>query len=433
MAARRAIEIRLEAAKASTAKLKAMLNCRDDDGRMRGLFSYHVATTGRWAGRRVMLHNLQRPEGRFGDDNFGEAEIESCIDLFDDPNAADTIRLCFGNPLPAVANCMRGLLIPAPGNKFVGGDFTGIENRTRMWVSGEEWMLEEFRKFDRGEGTDNYKLTYARGFGVPLDSVTSKQRMIGKVASLACGYNGAVGAYMGMGDNYNGFTAGDVARAARESADDETWKRISEMYPGDDQAEWRFGLDLNTWTGIRVVVEAWRDAHPHVVRFWDDLTTCAGRAVLNPKQLQITQKGKIKFAYDGHFLFMQLPSGRCLAYARPSTEEWVRQTDGKQIYRTKYWGIGKKTKRWEQRGLTASILSENAASGTARDVLTDAMLRLEDRGYPIALHVHDEAVAEVPASFGSPEEFKAILCESGKWLAGLPVAATAWQGTRFRK
>jgi len=248
-----------------------------------------------------------------------------------------------------------------------------------------------------------------------------------------CGYNGAVGAYMNMGDNYDDFTAGDVARAAREATDPETWERITAMYPSDEQEQWRFGLDLETWTGIRCVVEAWRASHPNVVRFWDDLTRCATAAVCDPKKVKLTQQRKIKFIYDGHFLFMQLPSGRPLAYARPEAVEAGKWPDGSPRHKVMYWGLGKKTKRWEKRGLTASILSENAASGTARDVLTDAMLRLEARGYPIRLHVHDEAVSEVPKAFGSVEEFRAIMCDSAPWLDGIPIAAKAWEGERFRK
>lgn len=423
--ARRALEIRLEVAKASTAKLNSMLASQDEDGRCRGLFSYHVATTGRWAGRRVQLHNFPRPVGIFDDDRTGQQTIDSCLELFaDHRDAADTIRLCFDDPLPAVASCLRGLIVPEPGKKFVGGDFTGVENRMIMWLAGEEWMLEEFRKADRGEGVDNYKLTYSKSFNVPLETVTKPQRLIGKVGALACGYAGAVGAYLGMGDNYD-VLPGDVARAARAAASQVAWEAAEAKYPKEEN--WRFGLDLETWTGIRVVVDAWRAAHPMVEQFWWQLVDCAIAAVQEKGKVFMTQTRRIKFACDGHFLFMMLPSGRCLAYARPRIVE-----EGKRLA-VKYKGVGKKTKRWEERKLTAAILSENAASGSARDALTDAMLRLEENRYPISLHVHDEAVSEVDIGFGSADEFEAIMCNSKPWLAGCPIAAAAWEGDKFRK
>jgi DNA polymerase len=423
--AKRAIEIRLESAKASTAKLKAMIVSQSNDGRCRGLFSYHVATTGRWAGRRIQLHNFPRPHGIFDDDRQGQANIDSCLEMFGAPNAADSIRICYEDPLPAVASCLRGLIIPGPGKKFVGGDFTGIENRVLMWLAGEHWMIEEFRKFDAGCGQDNYKLCYAKSFGVPIESVTKPQRLIGKVGSLACGFAGAVGAYIGMGDNYDDFRPGDVARAARESTSDAVWRATAERYPKEEK--WRFKLDCDTWTGIRVVVDAWRSAHLNVTDYWWDLTDSAMAAVLSPKKVVFTQTGLVKFAYNGQFLFCQLPSGRCLAYARPSVVQ-----NGNRA-KLMYFGLGKKSKRWEQRELTANILSENTASGTARDALTDAMLRLEDRGYSIPLHVHDEAVSEVDLDFGSPEEFEQIMCASRPWMKGLPIAAAAWEGDKFRK
>jgi DNA polymerase len=429
--ARRALEIRLEVSKASTAKLKSMLASQDEDGRCRGLFSYHVATTGRWAGRRIQLQNFPRPTGRFDDDKTGQQEIDGCLELFAHPYAADAIRFSYDEPMRAVSNCLRGLIVPDAGKQFIGGDFTGIENRVLMWLAGEEWMLEEFRKFDAGRGVDNYKLTYSKAFNVSIDMVTGQMRLIGKVASLACGYAGAVGAFLGMGDNYDNFVAADIGRAVKASVDPDVWDEAEAKYP--KQEKWRFGLDLQTWTGIKIVVEAWRSAHPNVVQFWWSLQDCAIEAVLEPGKVTVVKGGKIKFCANNGFLFMQLPSGRMLAYARPSVAEEPNMSGDGTRKVVKYYGVGKKSKRWEQRVLTPQIMSENAASGVARDVLTDAMIRLEEANYPISFHVHDETVSEVPIGFGSVPEYQHILCDSRPWLAGLPVAAKAWSGDKFRK
>jgi DNA polymerase len=427
--ARRVLQIRQEMSKASTAKLKAMLRSRDVDGACRGLFSYHVATTGRWAGRRIQLHNLMRPDEEVFAD---QKAIEDCIELFgDEEHGEDMIRLCYDRPMAAVASCMRGLIVAKEGHEFIGGDFTGIENRVLMWLAGEDWMLEEFRKFDRGEGVDNYKLTYSRSFGIPIDQVTKKQRLIGKVGALACGFAGSVGAYMGMGDVYD-VVPGDVARAAREAVSDYVWTETAKRYPKEEQ--WRFGLDVDTWTGIKIVVDAWRNAHPNVTQSWYDWLDCALNAVDYPGHVQISETTKLKFACDKkrNFLLVRLPSGRFVHYPRPSVEEVKFGTSSRTV--VKYYGLDRITKKkWVQRTLTPQILSENVTSGTARDVLVDAMFRIEKAGYPIVLHVHDECVAQVPIGRADKEEFRHIMCDSAPWLAGLPVASKVESGRRFWK
>lgn len=425
-AARRSLEIRLEIAKSSTAKLKAMLISCDDDGLCRGLFRHHVATTGRWAGSRWQPHNLMRPE-------FEQEEIEAIIHLFqDEENGEELIRLCYTDLMPAIASCMRGFVIPEDGKEFVGGDFTGIENRVLMWLAEEEWMLEEFRKFDRGEGVDNYKLTYSRSFGIPVEKVSGKQRLIGKVGALACGFAGSVGAYLGMGDNYD-VVPSDVAKATKETAPSALWKKTADRFPKDER--WQFGLDRETWTGIKIVVDAWRTAHANVTSSWWHWMDCALEAVQHKGRVVVAQGGRLKFAASKNFLLVRLPSGRYLHYPRPSVAEVPNISgDGTRLV-VKYYGLDKLTKKsWVQRTLTPQILSENITSGTARDVLVDGMLRLEATNrYPIVLHVHDEAVAQVKKGAGDVKEFEAILCDSKPWLAGLPVAAAGWRGDRFRK
>jgi DNA polymerase len=449
-AARRALEIRLEGAKASTAKLNTMLVTCDEHGICQGLLRYHGTTTGRWAGSLWQPHNLMRPEfpGIDSDEEVIEA-VEDCIRLFgDEVHGEDIIRLVYVDPMHAVANCMRGFVIPEDGHEFIGGDFTGIENRMLMWLSNEEWMLEKFREFDVADPVQkkllcNYKLTYSRSFGTAIEKVTKKQRLIGKVGALACGYAGAVGAYLGMGDNYD-MVPGDVAKAAREATPDDLWKRTAERFPTDPH--WQFGLDRDTWTGIKIVVDAWRAAHPNVTQTWWHWQDCCIEAVKHkgraatinsparPPQVITSRCGRLKFVANQHFLLIRLPSGRYLHYARPSLHEVPNISGEGTRLAVKYYGLDKIRKTtWVQRTLTAQIISENITSGTSRDVLNDAMIRLEERRYPIHLHVHDEAVSQVRKGFGDVKEFEAILCDSKPWLDGLPVAAAAWRGPRFRK
>jgi DNA polymerase len=417
---RRVLEIRLEINKASIAKLTAMIVSRNADDRCRGLFGYHRATTGRFGSYRLQLHNLMRPDMK-------QWMIDHTLELFGEEWGRDFIQAAYSTDLiNAIANCMRAMIIPAERKRFVGGDYTGIENRILMWFSQEEWELENFRKLDAGCGVDAYKLAYSMAFNVPIETVTSAQRLIGKVMVLACGYSGAVGAILGMGDNYDNFKPGEVAQVAKATCDPYIWKDTLARYPKDPK--WQFNLDADTWTGIRVVVDAWRSAHPLTKQLWWSLVDAAIEAVERKGDVATCAGGKLKFKSNGHFLFCQLPSGRALAYAKPHL---VTDKSGRQSLW--YFGQGKKSKKWERREFKPSIIAENAVSGTARDVLTEGMLRLEAAGYPISLHVHDEAVAEMPFGVGSPEEFKAILCNVSPWLAGCPIAAHTWEGPTFRK
>ena len=430
---RRALEIRLEIARASTAKLNAMIACMDEDHRCRGCFSYHSATTGRWAARRIQPHNFPRPIlDAKGKPLMSDRDVDEVIELLGCPDDRELIRITYADPMPAIATALRGMLIAAPGKRFIGGDFTGVENRVLAWLSDEKWALEEYVKLDAGHGVDLYKLAYSRAFNVPIESVTPEQRLIGKVMVLACGFAGAVGAFIGMADNYENCVPGDIARTVKATADKYLWDETAARYP--KEKVWQFGLPIDTWTGIRVVVDAWRAAHPNITQSWWNWKDATLEAVQQPKT--VVKVGKLGFVYNGNFLFIRLPSGRLLSYARPQVQwEEFKYKDGTitkkpQVY---YFGQGKKSRKWEKRRLTPQIISENVTSGTARDILVDGMLRLEDRGYEISLHIHDEAVSEVDLDFGSPEEFREILCDSEPWLTGLPVAAKTWTGSRFQK
>jgi DNA polymerase len=429
----RTLEIRLETAKASNAKLSAMLAGRSFDGRCRQLFSYHVATTGRWAGRRVQLQNMPRPEFPGLHEDYYDKHIEECISLLDEPRGIDIISMCFGDPLPVISSCLRGLLIPAEGKRYVGADFSGIEGRVDAWLAGEAWKLHAYRELDAGRGNDMYKLAYSQSFGVPVSEVTKPQRQVGKVEELALGFGGGVGALVGMADNL-GVILSDIAKTARDATAEDIWRETAEWCP--HVADKRFNLDVDTWTGLKVIVNAWRNAHPETKDFWYDLENCAIDAIWRKKEIQITKTGLVKFVSDGTFLFCQLPSKRVLCYAKPSVIEvpWVtRKGKKKKKYQVQYYGQGKKSKKWEARRTYGGHLCENSVQATARDILLDAMFRIEAAGYPIVIHVHDEPVAEVPLGFGSPEEFKQLMCDSEPWLAGCPIDANAWAGHRFGK
>lgn len=405
---RKALVIRQEAGKASTAKLKAMIRGACEDGRMRSLFQYHGASTGRWAGRRVQKHNLPRPK-------IKQAEIEDMFDLLgkDDLTAfdkADWIFLLHGNPLQILSDCIRGFFTSAPGKDLIAGDFVNIEGRCLAWEAGENWKLRAFQDFDKGVGPDIYKLTYARSFGVPVEDVSSEHRQIGKVEELALGYQGGVGAFQSMAKAYN-------------------------LIVSDERAD-----------EIKV---AWRNQHPAVVRYWYALEEAALNAVRNPG-LQ-TYAGpddhrQIAFKKKGSFLWLRLPSGRALCYPYPRIEEidtpWGDLKDA-----VTYMTVIDPTKKskvisdpyahrsWQRVSTYGGKLAENVTQAIARDLLAEALLRLDEQGLPIVSHVHDEVVGEVRDGLPSSVEqaMWRIMAEPPEWAAGLPVAVEGWRGKRYRK
>ncbi|WP_207479539.1 DNA polymerase [Arenibaculum pallidiluteum] len=412
-AARAAIEIRGEAAKSSTAKLKAMLLAACEDGRVRGLLLYHGAGTGRWSGKLVQPQNFPR----------GTVEmVEHAIDLIL-AGDIDTLEILYAPALDVVSSLLRGCMVAADGHEFVCADFSNIEGRVNAWLAGEAWKVAAFRAYDAGTGPDLYKLAYSRSFDVPVAEITKDQRQIGKVQELALGYQGGVGAFQSMAALYG------IAISDKEADN---------------------------------IKKAWREAHPAIVQLWRDLEDGAFRAVIRPGELVEVARGRIKFRVKGGFLWMILPSGRPLAYASPSikpkempwTEEvWVRADEVKPHWKVLetarngdvlverpvvkdsvcYWGVDSRTRQWGPQFGYGGLWCENAIQAIARDLMAESMLRLEAAGYPILLTVHDEELAEVPAGFGSVEEFERIMTQLPRWAEGCPIAAEGWRGRRYRK
>lgn len=389
---RQALMVRQAAAKASAAKIDALLQGRSRNGRAHDLFQWHAASTGRWAGRRFQPHNLPRPA-------IGKKSIALAIDLIRqhrDPKILDEV---FGEDqaLTIVSALVRSLVVASPGKKLYCGDFSNIEGRGLAWEAGEDAKLEVFRLNDQKLGPDPYLVAAAAIYGVPVSALNkdSPERQVGKVAELALGYQGGIGAFHAMAGAY--------------------------------------GVVLPDWK-IDEAKVAWRTAHPKTVAYWKNVERAAVDAVLHPGRWFEVET--VAFIRSGSFLFLELPSGRRLVYPYPRYE--AVQTPWGERNAVTFMGTDTRVKsatkgKWTRLSTYGGKLVENITQAVARDVLRDAMFRLEDAGYEIVMHVHDEIVCEVDEDFGSLKEFEAIMAEVPKWAKGFPIKVEGWEGTRYRK
>jgi DNA polymerase len=295
------------------------------------------------------------------------------------------------------------MICAAPGHTLIGADFSSIESRLLAWVAGEEQKLDSYRRFDatRDPADEPYRVTAAQIFHTTPDKITDGQRKVGKTCDLAFGYQGGLNAY-----------------------------RKFEPEKFSDQEVEQFKKE-------------WRSAHPKIKRFWYDVDRAAWTAVR--ERGRVISCGRVAFKCTGAFLFLKLPSGRKLAYPQPRIEiEDARN----QVVVFADNAAGQFKDCRHGNGAYGGVWTENVVSGIARDLLAEAMLRIEAAGYPIVLHVHDELVCEVPSfsqtdhgswisSSTSPllnlDEFTRLMTRKPSWALELPIAATAWTGTRYCK
>ena len=366
------LRLRLLMAKTSVKKYEAMERSVCSDGRVHGLLQFYGANrTGRFAGRLVQIQNL--PQNHIPD-------LELARELVKQGRFED-IELLYDSTPNVLSELIRTAFIPKPGCRFVVADFSAIEARVMGWLSGEEWVLDVFR----GDGK-LYEMTASRMFGIPMAEIGkgSSERAKGKVASLACQYGGSTGALVSMGALDMGLTE-------------------DELPP---------------------LVAAWRKANPHMVQFWWDVDAAAIKAVT---EKQRTKVGRIIFEYKSGILFITLPSGRKLSYVKPRMAVNRFGRDG-----LTYEGISE-NKKWSRIETYGPKLVENIVQGTARDLLAEAMLRVEKKGYPIVMHCHDEIIAEVPEGTGSVDEMCEVMAVQPEWAEGLPLRADGYQCNFYQK
>jgi DNA polymerase len=335
------------------------------------------------------------------------------------------IEMSYGNPMQVISDCLRSFVVSAPGNDLVVADYSNIEGRGLAWLAGDDAKLHKFKLFDQGKAPDMYIQGYATAFNVPLFDKNDPRRQTGKTMELFSGYQGAHGAYL------KGLKPKDLPNltiAVRDAVPQDEWTDAEDKWNGSHD------LPLDQWAAIRILVDRWRASHPEIVSYWYDLEEAAVRAVNKPNT--ITKCGpsgrQIKYLKKGSFLLCQLPSGRRLSYPYPSVK--MEETPwGKLKPKLYYKSVDSVTRHW---GLTTTYggkLAENVTQAICRDLLDAAIKLLEEAGYWVVMHVHDEIVSEVPEDFGSLEEFCEIMCDLPDWAAGFPVAAEGYRAKRYRK
>jgi DNA polymerase bacteriophage-type len=376
---RRVLELRLGGAQAAVKKIDALLARAADDGRVHGAFRFHGASTGRWAGEGFQPQNLKRPVVE---------DLDAAIAAVSTGDYAH-VKERYDQPLSVVGDCSRSMICAAPGHVLIGADFGAIESRVLAWAAGETWKLDSYRRYDATHDPcdEPYCTTACKIFRVPDGTYTKKspERGVGKTCDLAFGYMGALGA----------------------------WRKFEPGRFSDEEVE-KFKQE-------------WRAAHPRIRQFWYDLDRAAWNAVR--ERGHVFRCGPVAFRCDSVFLQLKLPSGRKLGYPRPriigdEREQHVVFADNSE---------GRFRDCRNGQGAYGGLWTENVISGIARDLLAEAMPRIEAAGYPIILTVHDEVVCEVPIGFGSAEELVRLMTRKPAWAPDLPIAASAWTGLRYVK
>lgn len=424
---RDALLIRQEAAKSSTAKLKAMRLAASPDRRVRGTIQYHGATTGRFAGRKIQPHNFPRP-----DPEMTPERIEAAIPYL---GSADMLSLLYGPPMRIVSDCLRAMICAAPGNELMCMDLSAIEARVLAWLAGQENILDVFR-----EGLDVYKVAAASIYNTPYENVDEEQRQVGKVAVLALGFGGGVGAFQTMARGYN-IDMTPAYAPLREAASDAQISRAHGLYERYIKKEKGDPISYEVFMASDLTKQLWREANPEIVLYWRSLEGAAKAAVATPGSIhQVGPRQphrRVTFKKQGSFLWMKLPSGRALCYPYPEIRETLPPWEDEGSDNTRptltYMTVDSTTKTWRRMKSYGGLIAENATQAAARDFLVEGLFRLDDAHYPIAFHVHDDVTVEVQKNFGSLEEMKNLLTTPPDWGFDCPVAAKGWRGQRYRK
>lgn len=366
------LKLRLATSKTSVKKYEAIDRSVCAENRVHGLLQFYGANrTGRWAGRLVQIHNL--PQNHLPDLELARALVSE--------GRYEEVELFYESTPNVLSELIRTAFVAKPGCRFIISDYSAIEARVLAWLAGEEWRLQVFETHGK-----IYEASASAMFHVPIEEITktSPLRQKGKISELALGYGGAVGALTSMGALKMGLA--------------------EEELPG--------------------LVSTWRSANPHITAFWWVVDEAAVTAVRDKKPSKV---GRVSFEYKSGILFVTLPSGRKLSYVKP---RMLLNKFGRKGLT--YEGIGE-SKKWMRLETYGPKLVENIVQAASRDILAEAMLRLEKEGFDIVCHVHDEVVLEVPDGKSSVEEVNEIMAVNPVWTEGLPLKAAGFESPFYKK
>lgn len=405
--AKEVLELRLAGAQAATKKVDAFLDRRSADGRVHGAFRYHSAGTGRWSSHGTQVHNLKRLVEE------DATKIEAAVgDLM--TSDYQLLKTKYARPLQIVGDNIRTVICASPGHVLVGADFSGIEARITAWLAGEERKLKVFRDYDAGVGPDPYVVAAAGIYGIPATSIVKAQRQVGKGAELAFGFQGGVNAYK---------------------------KFVAEGAFTDEEIN-----------GFKV---RWRKMHPDIVALWAALKYASDKIAKQAVQIKRGVDRTIEpipvqnvwFEYNAGFMFVVLPSGRRISYPdidrayRPREFSFIEKPADRDssVGPLATCFMDNSSGRWHRVFLYGGMCCENLVQGIARDLLAEAMVRVEKAGLPIVGHVHDECLLEVPEKHADKiaKQFTRLMAELPDWALGtghdLPVVAKPFIARRYVK
>ena len=360
--------LRQQLAKSSVKKYQAMENTVCADGRVRGCFQFYGARTGRWAGRNIQLQNL--PQNKMPDLKQARALVRA--------GDYDAVRLLYDSTPDVLSQLIRTAFVPKAGSTFFVADFSAIEARVIAWLAGEEWRQQVF-----AEGKDIYCASASQMFGVPVEKhgVNAHLRQKGKIAELALGYGGSIGALKAMG--------------------------ALEMGLQEEE--------------LKPLVDAWRSANPKIVKLWWEVDDAVMTAI---RRKATTQTHGIRFSCRSGMLFITLPSGRELAYVKPRIGENQFGSPA-----ATYMGMNA-AKQWVRQESYGPKFVENIVQAISRDILAAAMKRLQ--GHRIVAHVHDELIIEAPMD-ASLDEVCELMGQAPAWLPGIELRADGYECQYYQK
>lgn len=375
--ARQFMSIRTELSKSSTAKYEAMLRSMCKDDHVKGCFQFYGANrTGRFAGRLVQFQNMSKNE---------MPDLEACRTLVRSGKYTAVKSLYDGVSKP-LSELVRTAIIPEEGHHLLVSDFSAIEARVIAWFADEKWRLQVFE-----DGGDIYCQSASQMFKVPVvkHGENGHLRQKGKVAELACGYGGGVGALKAFGADKMGMSEEEMQET----------------------------------------VDMWREASPKIVQMWWDIGKAAARSITRRSHVDTPYKG-VSFDFEDGILWMNLPSGRSLAYFGAKYEESARMPGKMTI---NYMGVDQQTKRWSKVETYGPKLVENLVQATARDCLRESMLALDEAGYDIRAHVHDEIIVTEPIDGRSVDEMSELMGAEISWAPGLPLRGDGYACNFYMK